>query len=74
MQDTFHVRVHGRIVNPPNPDIAVSLGAVQLGLAKSIIEGPKIIASKSYIIGIGPNIGIWPRGNWNSENAAKMMS
>ncbi|KAF9511517.1 hypothetical protein BS47DRAFT_1486809 [Hydnum rufescens UP504] len=30
--DTFHVCMHGRIVNPPDPDIAASLGAALSGI------------------------------------------
>jgi len=76
--DTFHKRLHGRILNPMDPDIATSLGATQSGLAESLIQrpigAPTIIASESYIIGIGPSLAISPGGNWNSTNSAGMMT
>ncbi|KAF9511526.1 hypothetical protein BS47DRAFT_1346691 [Hydnum rufescens UP504] len=76
--ETFHERLHGRILNPMDPDIATSLGTAQSGLAESLIQrpigAPTIIASKSYIIGIGPNIAIGRRGNWKLRTAAGMMN
>jgi hypothetical protein len=78
MQDTFHERMHGRILTPPDVDIAVSLGAVQSGLAESLtarpIGAPTIIASKSYIIGIGPNLATNPGGDWKSGNVAEVIN
>ncbi|KAF9508046.1 hypothetical protein BS47DRAFT_1384889 [Hydnum rufescens UP504] len=66
-------RLHGRILNPIDPDIATSLGATQSGLAESLIQrpigAPTIIASKSYIIGIGPNLATSPGGNRNSGSS-----
>ncbi|KAF9514266.1 hypothetical protein BS47DRAFT_1361793 [Hydnum rufescens UP504] len=48
------------------------LGATQYGLEESLIQrsigAPTIIASKSYIMGIGPNLAISPGGYWNSGN------
>ncbi|KAF9505886.1 hypothetical protein BS47DRAFT_1306012 [Hydnum rufescens UP504] len=77
IRDTFHGRMRGRILNPMDPDIAVSLGAVQAGLAGRLIPrpigAPTVIAPKSYIIGIGPNVAISPGGNCSSGNPAGVM-
>ncbi|KAF9511542.1 hypothetical protein BS47DRAFT_1395045 [Hydnum rufescens UP504] len=76
--DTFHVRMHDRIVNPPDPDIAASLGAAESGFAESLmgrpIGAPAIIAPKSYIVGIGPNLAIRPGRNQNSGNTNETMN
>ncbi|KAF9511545.1 hypothetical protein BS47DRAFT_1395047 [Hydnum rufescens UP504] len=76
--DTVHVRMHDRIVNPPDPDIAASLGAAESGFAESLMErpigAPAIIAPKSYIVGIGPNLAIRPGRNWNSGNTNETMN
>jgi hypothetical protein len=78
MQDTFHERLHGKILNPMDPDIATSLGTAQSGLTESLIQrpigAPAIIASKSYIIGVGPNLAMGRGGNWNLGTAAGMMN
>jgi hypothetical protein len=76
MQHTFQKRLDGRILNPIDPDVATSLGATQSGLAESLIQrpigAPTIISSKSYIIGIGPNLATSPGGNWNSGSSTGM--
>ncbi|KAF9511547.1 hypothetical protein BS47DRAFT_1363785 [Hydnum rufescens UP504] len=38
------------------------------------IEAPTIIAPKSYIVGIGPNLAIRPGRNWNSGNTNETMN
>jgi hypothetical protein len=38
------------------------------------IEAPTIIAPKSYIVGIGPNLAIWPIANWNSGSTDETMN
>jgi len=57
--DTFHERLHGRILNPIDTD--TSLGATQPGLTESLTQqpmgAPRIITSKGYIIGVEPNPG-----------------
>jgi len=59
MQDAFHVRLRDTIQTPIDPDIAVSLGAVQAGLAENLVQrptgAPTIIVPMTYVIGIGPN-------------------
>jgi hypothetical protein len=72
------VRMHDRIVNPPDPDIAASLRAALSGLAESLMQwpigAPTIIAPKSYIVGIGPNLAMLPIGNWNSGSTDETMN
>ena len=49
-----------KIQSPRDPDIATSLGSAQYGLAQSLVHrplgSPTIIASKSYVLGIGANL------------------
>jgi hypothetical protein len=68
--------MHDGVLNPQDPGIAVSLGVVQVSLAQNLNPiGPrKSIASKSYIIGIGPNLAIRLRDNCDAGNAAEMMN
>ncbi|KAF9511524.1 hypothetical protein BS47DRAFT_1383408 [Hydnum rufescens UP504] len=74
--DTFHERLHDRILKSSDPERAKSIGAAQSGLAQSLIHwpigAPTIIASKSYIIEVGPNQGFGPEGNWKLGNAAEI--
>ena len=68
------MRLRNRIHTSIDPDIAVSLGAVQSGLAENLktrpIGAPTIIASKSYVIGIGDNRATVSKGTRNSRNVA----
>jgi len=72
--DAFHVRFHRRILRPRDADIATSLGAARSGLAQSLIQRPigaaRIIASKSYVIGIAANRTVGNEDNWKSSNGA----
>ena len=53
------MRLRDMIQTPIDPDIAVSFGAVQAGLAENLIPrpfgAPQIIAPRAYVIGIGTN-------------------
>jgi len=57
--DAFRVQLRDTIQTPIDPDIATSLGSAQSGLAENLIQrpigAPTIIASKSYVIGVGAN-------------------
>jgi hypothetical protein len=54
------VRLKDRIQSPRDPDIATSLGSAQYGLARSLVHrplgGPTVVASKSYVLGIGADL------------------
>ena len=78
VQDVLHVPFNDNIRSPPNSDIASSLGSVQRGIAHSIVHrppgGPTVIASKSYVTGIGDIGATWSVGTKNSINAAAIPS
>jgi hypothetical protein len=73
-QDAFHERLKDTIQTPIDPDIATSLGSAQSGLAENLIQrpigAPTIIASKSYVIGVGANLAIRSEGAANARNAS----
>ena len=77
MQDAFHVHFKDRIQTPIDPDIAVSLGAAQSGLAENLIQrpigAPTIIAPKSYVIGMGPNRATRAEGTEDSRDVGVVV-